>query len=485
MRYQADVVIVGAGAVGGVIARELSRFKLNVIVVEQQNDVVGYCSKANGATVSSGQDSKVGTKEAKWKVASNRIYRKITKDLDVNFKQVGAMTVAFREEEIGELKKLQADALENGVYDTEIISPQRAYEIVPSLGPDVKAAFWDPGDCIIDVFELVLANMQNAMHNGVHLMLSTKVTGISLENHAVRTVHTTGGDIETRFVINCCGIHADELAKMVGCCDFRNYARAGEFFVLDKNLPYAPKCLVNPLPSPETRGILIVPTIHGNLLLGPTLEIRDDVDDTRTTKPKLDQVIASCRERIPAIDPRDSVTQFTGVRPAKTPSGWCVRATEAVYGYLEAVGIMGAIGAGPAIAVEMREILANQGLELIPKDDFDPVRLSIPRFNEMSEKERAEAIARDPRYGHIICRCETVTEAEIVEAIRREPHATSLDAIKRRLRAGMGRCQGGFCSPRVVEILARELNVPAETICKNEKGSEILTRKNRAEDINA
>jgi glycerol-3-phosphate dehydrogenase len=279
--------------------------------------------------------------------------------------------------------------------------------------------------------------------------------------------------------VNCAGVFADQLAKMVGVCDYKNLAKAGEIFILDKNLPYAPKCLVNPLPTPLTRGILIVPTLHGNLLLGPTVDFRDDVSDTKTSRVMLDKIITQTRKYIPAINAKDSVTQFVGVRPAIDHGGWTMRAVPNVKGYLEAVGITGGVGAAPAIAVRMRELLSEAGLTLRRKDTFNPIRVGIKRFNKMSDSERNEYIKMNPGYGHVVCRCETVTEAEIVEAIHRTPPAQNLDALKRRLRAGMGRCQGGFCSTRVIEILAKELKVPIEAICKNESGSELVYRKNR------
>jgi glycerol-3-phosphate dehydrogenase len=368
------------------------------------------------------------------------------------------------------------------VYDAELVSAERAKEIVPSLSDEVRGGFWVPRDAVIDVFEMVYASMQNAMENGVKLLLNTAVKDIQLENGRIQRVLTDNGyEIETSYIVNCAGCFASGISRMVGVDDYSNVAKAGEIYILDKNLPYAPSCLVNPLPKPESRGILIVPTVHGNTLLGPNVEYRDDVEDTATTRAGLEQVLKSVQRRIPQISAADSVTQFTGVRPTSDPGGWKMRAIPEVKGYLEAVGITGAFGAGPAIAVTMRELLIENGLKLKKKKNWDPVRVGIRRFNQMSQKERNEYVARDPLYGHIICRCETVTEAEIVEAIHRVPPAQTLDAIKRRVRAGMGRCQAGFCSPRVVEILAREMKVPIETICKNEPGSEIVVRRNRME----
>lgn len=479
---QADVVIVGAGAVGSAIARELSRYKLDVVLIDRNEDVGGYASKCNSATLCSGHDAQPGSLEARLTSASNRAYDQICKELDVEMERIGMIYVAHDEEELKKLRAIKKKAVLNGEYNVEMLSKEKVHKMEPSIAEDIVGGLLIPNEAIIDVMELLLAFVENAMDNGVKLMLSTTVTGINTDpnTHEVISVSTDKGEIKCKYVINAAAIYADKLAQSVGFCDYYNYPRTGQFYVLDKNLPYKPKHIIVPLPTPVSRGKLLTPSIHGNLLVGPSAVNMTDREDTSTDKETLDEVAADCKKMIPAVNPMDSVTQFCGVRPAIYPkTDWRIRAVDGCKGYIEAVGINQGISGAPGVAKYVAEILDDEGLEMIEKEDFNPNRKAIKRFAQMTEEERDAAIKKNPQYGNVICRCETVTEGEIVEAIHKGPGARSVDAIKRRLRAGMGRCQGGFCGPRVVEILARELGVTEEDICKNEPGSEMLVRVNR------
>lgn len=482
MNRKADVVIIGAGVIGSAVARELSRYKLDVMLIERNEDVGGYASKCNSGTLCSGHDAPVGSLEWRLTSASNRAYDQICKDLDVKMERLGMIYVAQDGEELERLKAIRKKAVLNGEYNVRMLTPGELLELEPSVNPEAAGGLLVPNEAIVDVMELVLAFVENAMENGVELELSTKVLGINTdpEDHHVLSVETDKGTVECRFAINCAAIYADQIAHSVGFCDYYNYPRTGQFFVLDKNVSYKPGHIVVPLPTPVSRGRLVTPTIHGNCLIGPSADNRTDREDTRTDSATLESIINDCRKLIPAINPADSITQFCGVRPAIYPKkDWRIRAIDGCKGYIEAVGINQGVSAAPGVARYVAEILDDEGLELKPKENWKSTRKAIRRFTEMSEEEREEAIEQDPAYGNVICRCETVTEAEIVQAVHRGPGARSVDAIKRRLRAGMGRCQGGFCGPRVVEILARELKVPEEEICKNEPGSEMLARVNR------
>jgi glycerol-3-phosphate dehydrogenase len=482
MAFQSDVVIIGAGATGSAIARELSRYKLNVILIDRNEDVGGYASKCNSATLCSGHDAAPGSLEAKLTSASNRAYDEICRDLEVEMKRIGMIYVAHNEEEMKRLWQIRKKAVLNGEYNVEMLTRERVHEMEPSLNSDIVGGLLIPNEAIIDVMELLEAFVENAMDNGVKLMLGTTAEKINVdpETHRVVSVSTDKGEIFCRFAINAAAIYADQLAHSVGFCDYYNYPRTGQFFVLDKNLAYKPNHIIVPLPTPVSRGRLLTPTTHGNLLVGPSADNMTDRENTKTDQPTLDSIIEDCRKMIPAVNPMDSVTQFCGVRPAIYPkTDWRIRAVDGCKGYIEAVGINQGISAAPGVAKYVVEILDDEGLDLQLKDHWISHRKAIRRFVSMTEEERDEAIKKDPRYGNVICRCETVTEAEIIEAIHKGPGARSVDAIKRRLRAGMGRCQGGFCGPRVVEILARELGVSEEEICKNEPGSEMLTRVNR------
>ncbi len=477
--YKADIVIVGAGVVGSTIARELSKYKVDTILIDKNEDIGGYASRGNSGTLSTGHDCPPGSLEQKLTIGANHMYPRILQELDVKHKKCGTICVALNDDELSKLNKLYKISIANGVYAVEKISRDKCLELEPMLSQKVVAGLLIPDETIVDVFELVFANIENAMENGLRLMLSTKALSIQKDpkQNCVTSVVTDKGVIRTQFVVNAAAIYADELAKTVGFCDYRNYPRTGQYWVLDKNLPYCPSHIIIPLPTPISRGRIITPTVHENLLVGPSAVNGWDKEDTKTDEKTLKSILADCRKMIPDIDPKDSIAQYTGVRPAKCPKEWAIRATEVVKGYIEAVGISQGVSSAPAIAVYLCDILDNEGLILKQKKNFNRYRASIRRFSELSESEKNEYIQRDSRYGNVICRCETVTEAEIVQAIHKGPGARSLDSIKRRLRAGAGRCQGGFCSPRVIEILARELEVPEEMIRKNDPGSEILVEK--------
>ena len=475
----ADVVVIGAGAVGGSIARELSKYQLNIVLVEKSEDIGGNASRSNSAMIICGYDTPPDSLESKLVAASNAMMDTLSKQLDVTFKRIGAIQVAKSSQELPALKESYIQALDNGIFDAALLTREKLIEIEPNLSRRVEGGLLIPRESIVDLFELIIAYAENAADNGVKILTSTTVNGIICEESKVKAVVTDKGTIETRYVVNAAGLFADKIAQMVGITDYFNYPRYGQFYILDKNLPYAPNHMIMPIPSPITRGKLIVPTIHGNLLLGPTADNGEDRFDKATSQECLESIISETRELIPAINPKDAVTQFQGIRPAREPKGYHIRTFESLNGYIEANGILTGISSSPAMGVYVTNLLSNKGLDLVPKKDFNPNRLGIKRFNTLSIKEQDELIRENPRYGNVVCRCETITEAEILCSIHRNPGATSMDGIKRRLRAGMGRCQGGFCGPRVVEILSRELGVDPTEIRKNEVGSELLIRRNR------
>jgi len=474
---RADVVIIGAGAIGSALARELSKYELDVVLVEKNEDVGGDASKSNNATVICGYDAPPGSLESRLTVASNPMFDKACEELDVPFERIGLLQLAFSEEDRKVLVENHKRAFENGVFDVELLDVPQVKQMEPNISDLVKGALYVPRESIVNVFELLTAYTENAQKNGVTVMTSTKAFRIITENGKVTALETDKGEIKTRFVINAAALYADEIAKTVNLCYFRNYPRKGQIFILDKNLSYAPKHILAPTPTPLTRGKLITPSIDGNLILGPTAENLEDKTDKATTAEGLESILEDVRRMIPEVDPRDSVTQFAGLRPARDPKEYSIKAFKELYGYIEVNGITQGVSCSLSTARYVVELLKQQGLACVRKTDFDPNRKRIKKFSECSMEEQEQLIQTDPRYGNIICRCETISEAEILEAIHRG--ARSMDGIKRRVRAGMGRCQGGFCGPRVLEILSRELGFPPEAICKNEPGSELLIGENR------
>ena len=464
-----DVVIIGAGAVGCAIARELSRYQLDVTVVEKNEDVGGDASKSNSAIIHTGYDASPGTLESQLVVAANPMYDQLTRDLDIPFKRVGAILPAITEEQY-----------ENRVYDVQYKTAEELLEMEPNLNPEVKGGLYIPRESIIDPFILVQALAENANANGVHFLLNTKVTDIKVKDGAVSEVVTTGETIETKYVINAAALYCDEIAAMVGKADYKVVARRGQFYILDKNTSCKVNEIVLPIPTKITKGKLMCPTIHGNMLVGPTAEDLDNKTDKSVTKEGLDSILKDVKNLIPNVNVRDSITQYSGLRPNRNPEGLHVDTYDDLKGYINLSGVRSTgLTLSVAMGVYVADVMREMGAPMVFKENFISTRKGIVRFHELSREEQDEIVKENPAYGRVICRCETITEGEILDAIHRPLGARSVDAVKRRVRAGMGRCQGGFCGPKVIEILARELGIPVEEVNKNNAGSYMVAGKTR------
>lgn len=471
-----DIVIIGAGAVGSALARELAKYKLDVTVVEKNEDLGGDSSKSNSAIIHTGYDAKPGTLESQLVVAANPMYDKITKDLDIPFSRIGALLPAFTQEQFEQLPALKHKAMLNRVYDIEYLTGEQMLKMEPNLNPEVKGGLYIPRESIIDPFLLCIALAENAADNGVHFLLGTKCTGIKVEEGAVTTVQTTAGDIQTKYVINAAGLYCDEIAGYVGKNDYYVTPRKGQFYILDKNTSCKVGMIILPIPTKVTKGKLMCPTIHGNMLVGPTAEDMLDKEDKSTNAAGLESIAVDVRKMIPNVNLRDTITQYSGLRAQRNPEGLNIDVYDDLKGYVNISGVRSTgLTGSVAIAKYVVDLMIEGGMHAEFKTDFNPIRKGTPIFAELSNEERAALIAKDPRYGNVICRCETVTEGQICDAIHRTLGARSVDGVKRRLRAGMGRCQGGFCGPRVIEILARELGITPEEVRKNDPGSEMLT----------
>lgn len=475
-----DVVIIGAGAVGCAIARELSKYQVKVVVVDKRDDIGGDASKSNSAIIHTGYDAAPGTLESQLVVAANPMYDKLAKDLDIPFQRIGAILPAFTDEQYEKLPEIKEKAFKNHVYDVEYLTKEEILEKEPELNPDVKGGLYIPRESIIDPFILVQALAENANENGVDFMLNTEVIDIKVENGAIQSVETTNGSIETTFVVNAAALHCDDIAAMVGKADYKVVARRGQFYILDKNTSCKVQNIVLPIPTKITKGKLMTPTIHGNMLVGPTAEDLDDKVDVSTTTEGLDSIYADVSKMIPNVNIRDTITQYSGLRPNRNPEGLHVDVYDDLAGYVNLSGVRStgltlSVAMGKYVVEKLKEI----GCQLTFKENFQPTRRGIPRFHEMSREEQEKLIQENPLYGTIVCRCETITEGEIVNAIQRPLGARTVDAVKRRVRAGMGRCQGGFCGPKVIEILSRELGIPTEEVNKNLPGSYMIVGKNK------
>ena len=475
-----DVVIIGAGAVGCAIARELSKYQIQVMVVDKNEDVGGDASKSNSAIIHTGYDASPGTLESQLVVAANPMYPELVKELDVPFKQIGAILPAITQEQFEQLPSIKAKAFLNRVYDIEYLTKEQIIAMEPNINPEVKGGLHIPRESIIDPFILVQALAENANENGVDFLLNTKVTGIQTENGKIKAVETTAGTIETGYVINAAALYCDEIAAMVGKADYKVVARRGQFYILDKNTSCKVEHIVLPIPTKITKGKLMCPTIHGNMLVGPTAEDLDNKTDKSVTTDGLESIVKDVQRLIPNVNIRDTITQYSGLRPNRNPEGLHVDVYDDLEGYVNLSGVRSTgLTLSVSMGVYVAQLLKEHGCDLVYKEDFKKTRKGIRIFHEMTADEQEEIIKENPGYGNIICRCETITEGEILDAIHRPLGARSMDAVKRRVRAGMGRCQGGFCGPKVLEILSKELNIPVEQVNKNVAGSYMVSGKMR------
>ena len=473
-------VIIGAGAVGCAIAHELSKYNVKVTVVEKNEDVGGCASKSNSAIIHTGYDAAPGTLESQLVVAANPMYDDLCKDLDIPFKRIGAILPAVTDEQFERLPEIKEKAFRNHVYDVEFKTGEELLAMEPELNPNVKGGLYIPRESIIDPFIFVQALAENAAENGVEFVLNAKVTDIKTENGKIKSVVTTKGEIETKYVINSAGLYCDEIAEMVGKADYKVVARKGQFYILDKNTSCQVEHIILPIPTKVTKGKLMCPTIHGNMLVGPTAEDQPSKVDKCTSSEGLESIANDVRNMIPNVNLRETITQYSGLRPNRNPEGLHFDMYDDLEGY---VNLSGVRSTGLTLSLSMGEYVVQQmlyhGADFKLRSDYKSKRKGIVKFSEQTKEVQNELIKENPLYGNVICRCETVTEAEIVDAIHRPVGARSVDAIKRRVRAGMGRCQGGFCGPKVIEILARELGVSTDEINKNIDGSYMVTGKTR------
>lgn len=470
-----DVVIIGGGVVGCCIARELSRFELKTTLIEKEDDVAEGTSKANSAIIHAGFDATPDTWKAKLNVLGNRMYPQLCKELDVPFKQNTSLVVAVGEEEKNNLDVLFKKGLQNGVKDLSIIGKDKLLEMEPNLSPDVTAALYAPTGGIVCPYEFTIALAENASINGVDFIFNAPAIEINKTEKDTFIIKTLKGNIETKFIINAAGLFADSISKMAGAEEYTITPRKGEYLIFDKQCGDLVSRTIFPTPTKISKGILVAPTVDGNVFIGPNSNNIEDKEDKKVTQAGIDEIVSGARKLVPALPMRNVITSFAGLRAVSNTNDFIIKASKKVKGFINVGGIQSpGLSAAPAIAEMVVDILKDEDLELEIKKDFNPHRPKKYRFRELDDDTRRKLIERNPAYGHIICRCETVTEAEIVDAIKRPVGARSVDAVKRRTRAGMGRCQGGFCSPRVVEILSRELGKSPLEITKKGPGSEML-----------
>lgn len=477
---QADVVIIGAGVTGCSIARELLKYSLNVVLVEKECDVSFSTSKANNGIVHAGYDPKPGSLKAKLNARGNYLYEQITEELEVPFKRIGSLVVATKEETETEdaekkLEQLKKQGDESGIPGVQVVGKEWLQKNEPNLTSDAHAALYAPSTAIICPYSYTIALAENAAANGLKIMLETTVTGIKTENGRVKTVETSKGNIETSVVVNAAGVYCDDIARMAGAGDFQITPRKGEYFLLDKNLNLISHVLF-PLPSKMGKGITLTPTVEGNVLLGPTAEDVQDREDLSTTKEGLEKALNGARKLVPKASKANVIRTFAGLRAVASTGDFVIGETS-VGGFINAAGIQSpGLAANPAIAEMVAEMIVKK-LDAKKNEKFKPERKAIPRISQMQIEQANELIKQNPAYGRIVCRCEKVTEGEITDAIKRG--ARSIDGVKFRVRTGMGKCQGGFCSQKVIELISRETGMPLTQITKKGKNSHVILGKTK------
>lgn len=473
-----DVIIIGAGVSGAAAARELSRYNAKICVIEKEEDVCCGTSKANSAIVHAGYDAKEGSLMAKLNVRGNAMMEQLSKELDFPFQRIGSLVVCRDEADMPNLKALYDRGVANGVPGLRILSKEEVHEMEPNLEDDICAALYAPSAGIVCPFNLNIALAENANVNGVEFKFDTEVTDLK-KSGDIWEVHTNQGVFETKYVVNAAGVYADKFHNMVSEKKIHITPRRGDYCLLDKSAGSHVSHTVFALPGKYGKGILISPTVHGNLLLGPTAIDIEDKEGTNTTREGLDQVIAGANLNVKNIPMRQVITSFAGLRAHEDGHEFIIEEVADAKGFIDCAGIESpGLTSSPAIG-EMVADLLKEKMHLEEKKDFIATRKGVLNPNTLSKEERAALIKEKPEYGNIICRCEMITEGEIIDAIRRPLGAKSLDGVKRRTRAGMGRCQAGFCSPRTMEILARERSVSQSEITKSGGNSKIIVGTNK------
>ena len=476
-----DAVIIGGGVIGCALARYLSRFQGRFCLLERENDVCCGTSKANSAIVHAGFDAKAGTLMAKYNVLGSRMMPQLAKELDFPFRRNGSLVLCLAQEDMPKLRALYENGIQNGVEGLEILDARRLHEMEPNISDGAVAALWAPTGGIVCPFQMTVALGENAIHNGVEIYRNAEVTEVKRGKDNTWQVVTKEDTLETRAVINAAGVYSGVFHNMVSRRKIHITPRRGEYLLLDKAAGETVHSTIFQLPGVLGKGVLVTSTVHGNLLVGPTAQDTEDFEGTNTTARGLAQVREKAGGSVKNLNFRQVITSFAGLRAHEDGHEFILGQPEDAAGFFDCAGIESpGLSAAPAIGQEIAaQVSGFLGLE--EKPNFDPIRRGPVNPKSLSKEQWAALIEKEPAYGQIICRCEQVSEGEILAAIRSPLGARDLDGVKRRTRAGMGRCQGGFCAPRVMELLARELGMAQNAITKSGKNSRMITAQGKTE----
>jgi len=482
-----DVAVIGGGIVGACVARELSKYKLNICMIDKADDVACGTSKSNSGIIHGGFDAKPGTLMAKLNVEGTAMYQKLSEELHFDYKNNGSLVVAFSDEDMEHVQKLYDRGIANGVPALRIIDQAELRKLEPNISEEAVGALLSESAGIVSPYQATWAVAENAVMNGVKLFLENEVHSIEKDDAGNFIVHTGKQSITAKCVVNAAGLYADRISAMAGARDFVIKPRRGEYYFLDNKCGNLAHHTLFQTPDKMGKGILVTPTVDGNILSGPTASDGEDKTATETTAEGQEQVFNKSEKTIPNIPRRNIINSFAGVRALAynndgTPvNDFIIEEDSKVKAFINVGGICSpGLSAAPAIGVYVAKLVEKAlGITFQPNKDFISVRKGIESFKQADTERKAQLIEENPLYGRMICRCEMITEAEIVAAINSPVGARDLDGVKRRTRAGMGRCQSGFCSPRVTEIISRERNIPMTSVTKNGGCSYVLNSKTR------
>lgn len=468
-----DLVVIGAGVVGGMIARLFAQYEGKICIVDKENDIAMGATKANSAIVHAGFDAANGSLKAKLNVRGSEMMEEICKALSVSYINNGSLVIGYTAEDKEKLQALMENGIKNGVKGLEIVEREELKALEPNIADEALCALYAKSGSIVCPYELTEAAIGNAMDNGAELKLNFEVAGIEKIQNGFEVISKSGEIIKTRLVINAAGIYSDKVAEMVGENDFDVHPRRGEYLLLDRECGNLVSHTIFTLPTKMGKGILISPTVDGNLLLGPTSVDGEDKTDKDTTREGLSSVSRGANKMVKNLDLRMVITSFCGLRAAGNTGDFIINMPEK--GFVNAAGIESpGLSASPAIAEYIFRLLQESGESFIKKKDCIMTRETVKHFKNWDTDKKNEMIKKDATFGNIICRCEGISEGEILHAIRTNPKPHDLDGVKRRTRAQMGRCQGGFCSPYIMKLLADEMGTDLEQVTKNGGNSYVL-----------
>lgn len=475
-----DVIVIGCGVVGAATAYRLARYRLRTAVLEACNDVANGTTKANSAIIHAGYDPEPGTLMAALNVEGNRMTAEICQKLDVPFRRCGSLVVGFTPEDRATLETLYRRGVANGVPELRLLTGEEARDMEPSLSPEVCGALYAPTAGVIDPWGFALAMIETAVQNGVELHRSCPVTAIEALPEGGFRLSTPKGSFTARCVINAAGVDADRVHELLEPVDWKMTPNRGEYYLLDKSEGSLVDRVIFQCPGPEGKGVLVSPTVHGNLIVGPNADPVEG-DDTACTAAGLAFVSAAARRSVPNIRFSESIRNFAGVRANVDTGDFVIGEAEGAPGFIDLAGMKSpGLSSAPAVAREAVKILEAHGDLPAPKADYRDGRTRV-RFKELPPEEKARLIAKEPAYGRVICRCETITEGEILDALHEEIPATTIDGVKRRCGAGMGRCQGGFCGPRVLELISKTLGISPLDVLQDKAGTNVLLCETKQE----